>query len=155
MIGAERAIPDTLTLVAVLGASPLLGYMVWPHVLEAARTVRHRSRRTVTLAGELRQWWRERHPRPVAAFTDPAEDEPLWLTTVPMEHVRRDVLRLLRRKRKGRLRGGHITSLRHTWSELKRRRDNADKPNRSVMDVLSEPEREAIDQLLQTKETQP
>jgi hypothetical protein len=151
--GCGRPIPDTLTLVAVLGASPLLGYMVWPHALEAARTMRQRGRRTVTFAGELRQWWRERHPRPVAAFGHPSEDEPLWLTTVPMEHLRRQTLRLRRMWRKGRLRGGHITSLRHTWSELKRRRENADKPNRSVMDVLSEPEREAIDQLLQTKES--
>jgi hypothetical protein len=130
-----------------------VGWMVWPHMLEAARTVRQRGRRTWVLAGELREWWRRRHPRPVAAFTDSAENEPLWLTTVPMDQLRRQTLRLRRMWRKGRLRGGHITSLRYTWSELRRRQENAGKPNRSVMDVLSPDEQEFIDQMLQTKET--
>lgn len=130
-----------------------VGYMVWPKALEAARTTGRRGRRTWVLAGELREWWQQRHPKPVAAFTDPAENEPLWLTTVPMGQLRRQTLRLRRMLRRGRLHGGHITSLRYTWSELKRRRENAGKPNRSVMDALSPEEQAAIDQLLQTKET--
>jgi hypothetical protein len=130
-----------------------LGWMVWPHVTHLGRSVERRGRRTWALVAELREWWGERNPRPVAAFTDPAEDEPLWLTTVPMDQLRRQTLRLRRMLRKGRLRGGHITSLRYTWSELRRRQENAGKPNRSVMDVLSPDEQEFIDQMLQTKET--
>jgi hypothetical protein len=130
----------------------VVGWMVWPHALKAGRAVRQRSRRTWVLAGELREWWQQRNPRPVAAFTDPAENEPLWLTTVPMDQLRRQTLRLRRMLRKGRLRGGHITNYRITRLELRRRRENAGKPNRSVMDVLSPEEQEFIDRTLQTKE---
>jgi hypothetical protein len=153
VIGAERAVPNAIVILGVLVAAPVLGYMVWPHVTQLGHSVERRGRRTWALAMELREWWQQRNPKPVAAFTDPAENEPLWLTTVPMDQLRRQTLRLRRMLRKGRLRGGHITSLRITRLELRRRRENADKPNRSVMDVLSPEEQEFIDKTLQTKET--
>jgi hypothetical protein len=135
-----------------LGLGPV-GYMVWPHLTQLGRWYGRLWRETWALETELREWWQQRRPKPVAAFTDPAEDEPLWLTTVPMDQLRRQTLRLRRMRRKGRLRGGHITSLRITRLELRRRRENAGKPNRSVMDVLSPQEQEFIDKTLQTKET--
>jgi hypothetical protein len=130
-----------------------LGYMVWPHVTQLGRSVERRGRRTWTFVAELREWWQQRNPRPVAAFTDPAENEPLWLTTVPMDQLRRDFLRLRRMWRKGRLRGQNITLARWLILEFKRRQANAGKPNRSVMDVLSPKDEEFIDKTLQTKET--
>lgn len=147
-----RGNPVFPVVMSTLGLS-VLGWMVWPHVAQLGRLVEHRSRRTWTLAADLREWRRQRNPRPVAAFTDPAEDEPLWLITVPMEQLRRLALRLNRKKNRGRLRGADITLTRWVRLELKRRRENANKPNRSVMDVLSPEEQAAIDQLLQTKET--
>lgn len=94
-------------------------------------------------AGEAREWWRRRrHPRPVASFDSPTPlDEAEWAATLPLPHLRREANAVDRLRRKGRLVGEHIVRARVVRSELKRRLEASESPNRAAMDHLSDGER--------------
>lgn len=134
----------------------VLGWMVYPHVTQLGRDARRSrgGRLVAELATEVGEWWRRRrNPGRVAAFTDPHEDEGLWLTTVPPEHLGRKVRPLRRMQAKGRLYGANIRALRVVRSEMRRRLENANRPNRAVMDQLSAAETKRIRQYLNAEET--
>jgi hypothetical protein len=93
---------------------------------------------------EVREWWRRRrHPRPVATFGNPTPlEEAQWAATLPLSHLRREAKAIDRiRRRTGRLVGEQIVRARVLRSELKRRLEASERPNRAPMDHLSESDR--------------
>lgn len=101
-----------------------------------------------TLAGdvvrEIGEWWQRRHnPRPVASFDRPTYlDEVQWAATLPTRLLRRQAKSLDRMtRRQGRLVGENIARARAIRTELRRRLEASQSPNRGPMDWLSEGER--------------
>jgi hypothetical protein len=93
-------------------------------------------------AREAREWWRRRrHPRPVATFGNPTPlEEAQWAATLPLSHLRREAKAIDRIRRHKRLVGEQIVRARVLRSELKRRLEASERPNRAPMDHLSESE---------------
>jgi len=101
-------------------------------------------------AREVAEWWRRRRrPTPVAAAGHPTyHDHTTWASTLPMRQLRRQARALDRRHRRGRLRGDDIVRMRALRTELTRRLDASQRPNRAAMDYLAPKDREFIRRLL-------
>lgn len=92
---------------------------------------------------EIGEWWRRRHnPGPVAAFDRPTYlDEAQWAATLPLRQLRRAARELDWLARHNRLVGENIARARAIRTELRRRLEASQSPNRGPMDWLSEGER--------------